>query len=283
LNAGKKVWDEQYAPRGGYNYGIGGDSTRQLLWRMQNGELDGINPRVLVLMIGTNNLYNDYNNGTDEEVVEGIKVVVQKIRAKLPHTKILLLGLLPRDSVWLTDRIQEINKALQYLPDYNWVFMLNMFHEFEELPGYVNKSLFTADQLHPNEAGYKHWAQLMEPLLKELLDVREEGDITHKQPAADKPWVPAWGWWGQSVAWKYTHESLMHQSRESKDDIKAIFLGDEITYDWVKTGLYLIVKIFSTVCETKQKFSDFFPKRIFFNTLKLSNSLIQNNSNFIQR
>jgi beta-glucosidase len=51
LNAGKKVWDEQYAPRGGYNYGIGGDSTRQLLWRMQNGELDGINPRVLVLMI----------------------------------------------------------------------------------------------------------------------------------------------------------------------------------------------------------------------------------------
>jgi beta-glucosidase len=76
--SGKEVWNEYYAKRGAFNYGIGGDSTRQILWRINNGELDGLTPKVLVLMIGGNNLHNDYNRGINQ-IKTAFEIVFEKL------------------------------------------------------------------------------------------------------------------------------------------------------------------------------------------------------------
>ena len=86
------VWQRFYGPRHAANFGIGGDRTQHVLWRIQNGELDGIEPKVTVLMIGTNNLHDD----TPDEIAQGIKTIVAELRKRLPKTKVLLLGVFPR-------------------------------------------------------------------------------------------------------------------------------------------------------------------------------------------
>ena len=86
------VWKRFYGPRHAANFGIGGDRTEHVLWRLQHGEVDGIHPRVVVLMIGTNNS----GDNTSGEIVAGIKAIVDELRKRLPDSKILLLGVFPR-------------------------------------------------------------------------------------------------------------------------------------------------------------------------------------------
>src|SRR5205807_491305 len=91
------VWKETFGPYNAYNIGIGGDQTQHVLWRLDNGELDGINPnpKVAMIMIGTNNL----GNRDDEAIAAGVTKIVQEVHEKLPQTKILLLGIFPRNNV----------------------------------------------------------------------------------------------------------------------------------------------------------------------------------------
>jgi lysophospholipase L1-like esterase len=234
--SGKEIWDKNPNFIGAYNYGITSDSTRQILWRIDNGELDGLNPRALVLTVGTNNMYGDYNDGTDEEIALGIKAILQKIRTKLPNTRILLLSLLPRESPWLVERCENINEAIEKFHDNNWIYFLDVFHDFLESPGFPNKSLFSANLFDLNKAGYEHLANLIEPTMKKIIDYKEAGDITHKKPEHDKPWVPAYGWWGEGIVWKFTHDMLMHQSTVNKSSIEVVFLGDSITQGWSTDG-----------------------------------------------
>ena len=76
------------------NLGIGGDRTQHVLWRLDNGNIEGIKPKVAVLMIGTNN--SNGNDNTAEEIADGIKAIVEKLREELPETKVLLLAVFPR-------------------------------------------------------------------------------------------------------------------------------------------------------------------------------------------
>src|SRR5947207_538308 len=89
---GKGVYAEHFEPLKAANFGIGGDRTQHVLWRLQNGELDGIKPKLAVLMIGTNNL----GGNSDEEIVDGIKAIIKELHGKSPSTKLLLLGIFPR-------------------------------------------------------------------------------------------------------------------------------------------------------------------------------------------
>ncbi len=91
---GKEVWDKFYGNRKAMNAGIGGDRTQHVLWRLDNGNIDGIHPKLAVIMIGTNN--SNGNDNTAEEIADGIKAIVKEVREKLPDTKILLLGIFPR-------------------------------------------------------------------------------------------------------------------------------------------------------------------------------------------
>jgi beta-glucosidase len=92
--SGKEVWNKFYGERKAMNCGIGGDRTQHVLWRLDQGNIDGIHPKLAVIMIGTNN--SNGNDNTAEEIGEGIKAIVGKVREKWPDTKILLLGIFPR-------------------------------------------------------------------------------------------------------------------------------------------------------------------------------------------
>lgn len=166
---GKEVWEQKYKPIGAVNYGIGGDSTRQVLWRIQNGEVDGISPKLVVLKIGTNNLYDDFNSGNEAEIAEGITTVVKTLRTKLPNTKVLLLGLLPRQNEWFSNRIKKVNDVISKLDDGKSVRYLDMSPQFQTEIGKVKKELYVGDQLHLAKPGYEVWATTMQPLFDEMM------------------------------------------------------------------------------------------------------------------
>ena len=162
---GKAIWDKRYAPLKAVNFGMGGDSTRQVLWRVTHGEVEGLHPKLIVLMIGTNNLYGDFNAGTDEEIADGIGLIVNELRQKMPMSKVLLLGLLPRQNDYFCGRVIAINRLLSRQNGRNpTVRFLDMGDKFLSAPGKVKPELYNADQLHLNAAGYQVWADAMQPL-----------------------------------------------------------------------------------------------------------------------
>src|SRR5580765_6618893 len=103
---GKNVWTKSYGPRHAANFGIGGDRTQHVLWRIENGELDGIKPKVVVLMIGTNNS----NSDSGDQIAEGVEKIIQVLQAKLPGTKVLLLAIFARNRATDTPEQLDHNK-----------------------------------------------------------------------------------------------------------------------------------------------------------------------------
>jgi lysophospholipase L1-like esterase len=165
---GKAVWNKYYAPRHAANFGIGGDRTQHVLWRMDHGELDGIKPKVVVLLIGTNN--TGKNRNPVPETIEGVQAVVKELRAKLPASKILLLAIFPRSTLDNPQRAQValINTVIAKLDDGKMVKYLDIDPKFIEADGTLPKTIMP-DLLHPNERGYQIWAEAMEPTLDEML------------------------------------------------------------------------------------------------------------------
>ena len=170
---GSNVWNQCYAPRHAANFGISADRTQHVLWRMEHGELDGLKPKVVVLMIGTNNTGVN-KDGTIRnvipEVIEGVTTVVKGLRAQLPGTKILLLAIFPRGVVDDLQRgqVAVINTVLPKLDDGKMVRFLDIGSKFLEPDGTLPKDIMP-DLLHPSERGYQIWADAMEPTLAEML------------------------------------------------------------------------------------------------------------------
>lgn len=173
-NRGSNVWNKYYAPRHAANFGIGGDRTQHVLWRMEKGELDGIKPKVVVLMIGTNNTGKEKDTGkicnTVPEIIEGVRVVVRELRVKLPDSKILLLAIFPRSTLDNPQRAQValINTVIAKLDDGKMVKFLDIDPKFLEADGTLSTNIMP-DLLHPNEQGYQIWADAMGPALDEML------------------------------------------------------------------------------------------------------------------
>jgi len=165
---GKKVWAKYYGHRNALNIGISGDRTEHVLWRLENGNIDGLKPKVAVLLIGVNNIPDESNSPGD--VLAGVTAVVQKLRSSLPETKILVLGIFPfrEDFDPRRGRALQVNQALYHLADGKHVFFLDFGHQLIQPDGKISKSIMP-DFLHPNEAGYKIWAKAIEPKLAELL------------------------------------------------------------------------------------------------------------------
>ena len=166
--AGKSVWQEFYGKRKVINFGVSGDRTQHVLWRFEQGQLDGIKARVAVVMIGTNNSGNSRN--TPDEILAGVTAIVNQILARQPDTKIILLGIFPRGRNFNEQRgdILQVNQALARLGDEKNIFYLDLGSLFIENDGSISKSIMP-DALHPNAAGYRIWAGAMEPKLKQLL------------------------------------------------------------------------------------------------------------------
>ena len=163
---GKPVWDHYYAKRNGAILGISGDRTQQVLWRLQNGNVDGISPKLAIVMIGQNN--GPHN--TAEEIAEGVTAIVAELRKQLPETKILLLAVFfrgekPNDE---QKKLAQTNDILSKLADGSHVFYLNVNRIFLLPDGSMSKDLMP-DFEHPNREGCRVWAEAVEPTLAKLL------------------------------------------------------------------------------------------------------------------
>ena len=173
-NRGKQVWDREYAPLKAANFGIGGDRTEHVLWRLRNGEAEGYRPKLAVLMIGTNNTGFERDGttprNTTPEIIEGVTAVVHELRGRFPEAKILLLAVFPRGEKDSPQRAQvgEINKAIARLHDGSHVHYLDIGAKFLDAEGNIPKDIMP-DLLHPNEKGYAIWADAIREPLKRLL------------------------------------------------------------------------------------------------------------------
>ena len=165
---GKNVWQEFYGKRKVINFGVSGDRTQHVLWRFEQGQLDGVKAKVAVVMIGTNNSNKEDN--TEADILEGVTAIVNQIRTRQPDTKILLLAIFPRGKTFSPQRgkILQVNEALAKLDDGSHIFYLDLGPQFIENDGSITPGMMK-DALHPGEAGYKVWANAMEPKLKQLL------------------------------------------------------------------------------------------------------------------
>ncbi len=163
------VWQRTYVPQNAANIGIGGDTTENVLWRLENGEVDGLNPKVAVVLIGTNNF--GLEGHAPDAVAKGVAAVVQTLRRKLPSTKIILLAIFPRDEKPTADirkKIKTVNEQIARLDDRKTVRFLDIGPKLSNPDGSLSKEVMP-DFLHLSEKGYQIWADAMAPLLKELV------------------------------------------------------------------------------------------------------------------
>jgi beta-glucosidase len=167
---GKGVWAKYYAKRNAVNLGIGGDQTSHVLWRLDHGNIDGISPKLAVVMIGTNNAGHTPHQ-KPEQIAAGIKAIVEKLRAKLPQTKVLLLAIFPRGAD-NKDELRQINvktnKIIADLADNQNVFFLDIGSKFVAPDGTLSKAVMP-DLLHLNPKSYETWAEAIEPTVKKLM------------------------------------------------------------------------------------------------------------------
>jgi lysophospholipase L1-like esterase len=170
--AAQPTWDKYFAPLKAANFGIGGDRTQHVLWRIQNGELDGIQPKVLVLMIGTNNSSQD----SAADIAAGITDIVKTIHQKSPATKVLLLAVFPRGEKAGTpvrEKLAEINKTIAKLDDGGkTVRYLDIGTKFEQPDGSLTKAIMP-DYLHLSARGYEIWGDAIIASVREMLDMKK--------------------------------------------------------------------------------------------------------------
>jgi len=169
--AGKAVWKQEYEPLKAACFGIPADMTQFVLWRLANGELDGIAPKVVVLMIGTNNLKSGPTRMAPSDAVAGVAAVVRLLREKLPAAKVLLLGILHRQPQypWMAETVRKANALVAKLADGRNVRFLDFGGQFLRADETIDPSLFNRDLLHPNAKGYAKWAEAMRGALGEML------------------------------------------------------------------------------------------------------------------
>lgn len=159
------LWEEYFSQFHPANFGIGGDCIENVLWRIENGEIDGINPKLFFVLIGTNNLCRN----TEDEIVEGIMEVVRTIRLRCPESKVVVFGLLPREKDETgrecNDRIATINRELEkragsseYVYEYFGDVLVTE-------NGSVDKELMP-DGLHLNESGYR----IVGPIVRSIVE-----------------------------------------------------------------------------------------------------------------
>jgi lysophospholipase L1-like esterase len=166
--AGKEVWQEQYAKYNAVNLGIGGDRTQHVLWRLDNGNLESLKPKAAVVMIGTNN-----SNGEDnsvEQIADGVRAIVQKLREKLPETPILLVAIFPRGENPNPQRgkILQVNQIIHKLADGRMVRWADFGHKYVNEQGQIPREIMP-DYLHLSKEGYQIWADSIRTPLANML------------------------------------------------------------------------------------------------------------------
>lgn len=234
---GVPVWQQHYGTRHAIDFGTSGDRTQHLLWRLNHGELDGLNPKLIVVMIGTNNIFNN----TPEEIEGGIKAIVAAYRKGCPDAHILLLGIFPRANSptdGIRAIIKQINDVISKYDDGQHVIYRDIGPKFLQPDGTLTADIMP-DFVHPSAKGYQIWADAIQDIVDEYCPAPPA--VTYSEPSLSWPFPmtpPA----GQSTAsfpiprddWIYHFADNLNKLKQGLYDI--VFDGDFNTYNWQGLG-----------------------------------------------
>jgi lysophospholipase L1-like esterase len=184
-------WKQNFFGWNAADFGWGADTIQNILWRLHNGELDGVNPKVIVLLAGTNNVGNTTlpagDDGKVSDITKGIQAILQVLQTKAPNAAIVLMGIFPRnDNMAVTPTISKINDNLSRLADGRRIRYLNINDRLAGPDGKLFDGMMNAgDKLHPTIKGYQVWADALKPIFTELLGPPTKED--HAPPPTGDP------------------------------------------------------------------------------------------------
>jgi len=184
-------WNQNFFGWNAADFGWGADRIQNILWRLNNGELDGVNPKVIVLLAGTNNVGNaNPVEGDDAKVADitnGLQAILRVMRTKAPEATIIVTGIFPRnDNMAVMPTIDKINVNLSRLADGKKIRYLNINDKLADRDGKLFDGMLNArDKLHPTVKGYQVWADALKPIFTELLG--PPGKEDHAPPPTGDP------------------------------------------------------------------------------------------------
>jgi lysophospholipase L1-like esterase len=167
-------WRQNFFGWNAANFGWGGDTTQNILWRLNNGELDNVNPKIIVLLAGTNNVGNKSPQGDEDSRVDdttrGIKAILDTCRRKAPEATIVLMGITPRnDNMAVMPIINEINARIAKFADGKKIRYLNINRRLADKDGKLFEGMANKDGLHLDVKAYQVWADALKPIFTKLL------------------------------------------------------------------------------------------------------------------
>ena len=186
-------WNRNFFGWNAADFGWGADTTQNILWRLNNGELDGVRPKVIVLLAGTNNVgtrpRSADGNAVAEEVARGIEAIIRPMQDKAANAVIILTAIFPRnDDMAALPIIDKINSRLSKLADGKGIRHLNINDKLADREGRLFEGMMNArDKLHPTVQGYQVWADALKPIFTELLGPPAKED--HAPPPTGDPTV----------------------------------------------------------------------------------------------
>jgi lysophospholipase L1-like esterase len=184
-------WRQNFFGWNAANFGWGADSIQNILWRLHNGELDGVQPKIIVLLAGTNNVGNPVPAGKEEakvaDITGGIQAILEIMQAKAPEAAIIVMGIFPRnDNMAVMPLINQINDNLSKFADGKKIRYLNINDKLADKDGRLFDGMMNPnDKLHPTIKGYQVWADALKPVFMELLGPPAKED--HAPPPTGNP------------------------------------------------------------------------------------------------
>lgn len=263
---GRMQWEKYFAgaPYNALDLGYSADRTEHVLWRLDNGELDGYEAKCVVLMIGTNNTgHNTFEKETPIDTIIGIRAVLDKIRAKQPKAKIVLCPIFPRGATPQDgNRVRNavVNREIQKFADGRTVFWCDFTDQFLLPDGTLPMGVMP-DRLHPGAYGYEIWASAIIPYINFALT--DNGSTLCPQrfaPNADAALntsgpAPAQatsligereGWWKDPEMWFHALQKHRAEAADGQGEFDLVFLGDSITRGWEGNGRAVLADLRKT-------------------------------------
>jgi lysophospholipase L1-like esterase len=178
-------WKKTFFGWNAADFGWGGDTTQNILWRLEHGELDGVNPKVIVLLAGTNNIGKHPAPGADEDIAKGIRAILDVFQQKAPRAKIVLMAIFPRnDNPGANAVIRKVNERIEKFADGDRIRWLSINDQLATPDGTLHEEI-TVDKLHLSLRGYEIWGAALKPILTELLGPPATTD--HAPPPTGDP------------------------------------------------------------------------------------------------
>jgi len=263
-STGREQWKKYFAegPRRALNLGFSADRTEHVLWRLDHGELDGYEVKVVVLMIGTNNTgHHPIEVEPPCDTIIGVRAVLDKIRAKQPKAKIVLCAIFPRGrdaNDACRRRNATVNHEIQRFADNKTVFWCDFNDQFLRPDGFLPAEVMP-DRLHPGDYGYEVWASAVLPYVDAAVEGRtmppgrfsaSAGTAFYREGPAPTQAVSLIGrrehWWRDPEMWFHRLQKHRADAADLNGACDAVFLGDSITSAWDGNGANVLADLRKT-------------------------------------